>query len=185
MSQSTEKFIPPEYIPRIEKFLDKLADREIEDTEFIRFIEALIRPAVASSIEDAELKAALERQIKSLLGVKVWLNAKGQNHIVIEITQLPELLKLYPSTEEEVKRLGLPGVTYDPAILKEALAGKFNPLLALASRKIRIVGLPALIAMGSPIISAFKPFKDKGEIREKLRWEILAALDKCLGESGC
>lgn len=185
MSSSTEKLLPSEYIPRIEKFLDKLANKEIDEAKFIGFIEALTRPALTRSSEDPELKATIERQVKPLLGMKVWINSKNQNPVVIEIAQPPELLRFYLSTEEEVKRMSLPGASYDPLLLKDALRGKFNPLLALASGKIKITGLPELIKIGAPLVSALKPFKDKGSIIGELRREMLSAFDNLLGEAGC
>jgi hypothetical protein len=185
MSSSTERLLPSEYIPRIEKFLDKLATKEIDEAKFVGFIEALIRPALTKSSEDPELKATIERQVKPLLGMKVWINAKNQNPVVIEIAPPSELLKFYLSTEEEVKRRGLPGASYDPLLLKDALHGKFNPLLALASGKIKITGLPELIKIGAPLVSALKPFKDNGSIMGELRREILSSLDSLLEGARC
>ncbi|MEM3737409.1 MAG: hypothetical protein QXJ75_04930 [Candidatus Bathyarchaeia archaeon] len=185
MSSPSGKFIPPEFIPRIEKFLDKLISREIDEAKFIGLIEALIRPALMWSNGDPELRAALERQCKLLSGVRMWINAKGQNPIIIEVTELPELLKFHLASKDEVKKLDIPGVSYDPLLLKDALAGKFNPFIALASGRIAITGLTELVKIGAPLFTALKPFREKENVIGELRREVLSALDKLLVETGC
>ncbi|MFH1328483.1 MAG: hypothetical protein ABIH76_06565 [Candidatus Bathyarchaeota archaeon] len=177
--------LPPEYIPRVEKFLNKIKNNELPETKFIEFLESLIRPVLDESFEDSELKDLVEKQISPLIGRKIWIKAKNQNPVIIEITSPPDLIRFTTSTEENVKNLNLPGVSYDIALINDAIQNKLNPLMALTSGKINVTGLPELIKMGSPLMTAMKPFKDRKNLEENLSRNVLSTLDRTLTETGC
>ena len=177
--------ISPEDVARLQNFFEKLRNREIGDDTFIEFLNTLVKPALGESLKNPELRLVLENLVQPLIGKQVWIRAEKQTPFLVEISPLPELIKFSVTTEGSIKKNRLPGISYDPSILQDAVSGKFNPMSALLKGKIRISSLPELIKMGSHVIPVIEPFKEKTDLKENLARNLLVNLDKFLLSAGC
>jgi len=177
--------IPEQYIPRLIRFIQLLERKEISEDRFIQLLQALIQPALNESMKDVEVKKTLETEVQNLVGKKIWIKAKLGQPWIVEIVPLPEIVRMYTVREEEIKQQNLPGVTYDIQILKDALNGRFNPVLAMMTGKIRVTGLTELMKLSTPLLSAFSPFKSREDLKANLSNRFLNSLDKLLQDVGC
>jgi hypothetical protein len=177
--------MPSEYVPRLEKFLEKLKNKEIPETKLMELFEAVIRPALKKALENPEIKGNIEKQIEAIIGKKLFIQMQGLNPWLIEVKPLPEVIKFSISTEENVKRESLPGVTYDFSVTKDIMMGTLNPVKALLTGKIKITGMMELTKWGMPLLSILGQITGKRSEAEGTTFDSMLVLDKLMKEAGC
>lgn len=185
LSSDIKSSLPPDLYARVLKFIELFKQEKVTDAQFLRVVDMIIKPALQVSLSDNDMKTTLQRGLQPLLGRKLWFKRKNGVPCIIEIVPSPDLVKLCISTDDEVKKNNLPGVTYDVQLLKEALDGKINPILAMMTGKIKITGLTDLIKMGSPLITALKPYGEREDLKAKVAERLVNDLDPVLQEYGC
>lgn len=145
--------LTPEYIPRVEKFAEKVKCGEVKPGSIM---EAILPPLVKNVMPAImktgghQLAAILPQLITafpSLLEKQVFIKVKGGGSYMAKIGLPPKFFQFIPCSLNEIKSAGVPGIVFDPGKASHMILGFDGIVWALAEGVVNIYGLDQLLGM--------------------------------------
>ncbi|MBN2167602.1 MAG: hypothetical protein JW738_00030, partial [Actinobacteria bacterium] len=147
--------LPPEYMPRLEKLVEKAKRGEVElgsvMTAMMPPVMAHVMPVlmrtggrqIAEMIPD--MMAALPSMLPAVMGKQMFFHVKGVGFFIARIGVKPRLFEIVPSSLQEIKQAGIPGVSIDPGAITGGIARMTAP------GAMKVYGIDDLIDMFSGV----------------------------------
>lgn len=187
--------LPPEYMPRLEKLVEKAKRGEVK---LESIAQAIVPPVVAhvmpvimkTGVKQIagmlpQMMSALPSMLPAVMGKQLFLHIKDVGFFIIRIGVKPKLFEFVPSSLEEIKQAGIPGVSMDPKVLTGGLAGMTTPGM------MKVYGIDELIDMFSGVnISKMAYLMPEmmslmtKEVMLSMQEPVLEAVDQLLAANG-
>ncbi|MBN1289027.1 MAG: hypothetical protein JXA49_05260 [Actinobacteria bacterium] len=187
--------LPAEYMPRLEKLAEKAKRGELE---LGSVMGAMMPPMIAHVMpvlmrtggeQIAEMiprmMSALPSMLPAVMGKQIFVHIREVGFFIAKIGIRPKLFDFVPSSLEEIKKAGIPGVSIDPG----ALTGGIARMTAPGSMK--VYGINELIEMFSGInISRMMYMMPEmmglmtKEVFQSMQEPVLEAVDQLLTSNG-
>lgn len=172
---------------RIRSYAELFDGGEIPEEEVADLFAECLRCVIETGCRDEWLAQSLRKRIPGLVGKKFFRQTRGQRPHIIDVRPFPEVLGLRLAEAGEIERRRLPGIIFTRDGSQEMIAGKGNPLKALARKRMKVVRTARFIPWGINLLRAFEPVlvRGGGEIREKIIEGLVPILDERLEKFGC
>lgn len=187
--------LPPEYMPRLEKLVEKAKRGEVK----LESIMQAVVPPIVSQVMPVimrtggkqlaemvpQMMSALPSMLPAMMGKQLFLHIKDVGFFVVRIGMDSRLFELAPSSFEEIKKAGIPGVSINPKVLTGGLVKMTAPGM------MKVYGVDELIDMFSGVnISKMAYLMPEmmglmtKEVMQSMQEPVLEAVDKLLAENG-
>lgn len=145
--------LPPEYVPRVVKLVNKVKNGEAAAGDILGRI---LGPALESMLpvlmrtggpQIAALMPQVINAIPSLFRQQVFVKIKSGGCYMVKIGFRPKLFQFVPSSLDEIKSSGVPGIVVDPGKTYYMIQGFDGIVYALAEGVVSIYGLNELLGI--------------------------------------
>lgn len=152
--------LPADMIPRVRKLVDMVKAGEVNSKDIVA---QLMGPVVAKmmplmmreggpKLADAipKLIPAVAGKLPAMMGRQLFVVVADIGYFIVKIGLSPKLIDLVPSTYDEIKEAGLPGVYVDLDLIPYFLEGGMMAFLTMMGEDlIRIYGAKEMLKGGS------------------------------------